>query len=155
MSASYRKSPRLEDRADYLGPLAAHVILVTRLRKPLFSQPNLASECIDALERSTKKFSATVHAYCIMPDHAHVLVEVPEDVSLQQFVHHFKTISSYQLKRLTGEPHWQISYYDHILRREEALGDLAAYIWANPVKAGLVQEAQEYPWSGPAEYLQP
>ena len=54
---------------------------------------------------------------------------------------------------MTGDFAWQISYYDHILRREEALIDVAKYIWMNPVTAGLASSPELYPWSGPAEML--
>lgn len=43
---------------------------------------------------------------------------------------------------------WQRSFYDHALRREETLSDVARYIWHNPVRAGLVMRARDYPWSG-------
>ena len=88
-----------------------------------------------------------------MPDHVHLLIEIPEHTSLEDVIHHFKTVSGFALKRITGEPAWQTSYYDHILRREEALEDIAAYIWANPVTEGLVEDAREYPWSGPRESI--
>ena len=84
-----------------------------------------------------------------MPDHVHLLIEIPEGISLEKIIHHFKTNSGYALKQTTSMPAWQPSYYDHILRREEALEDVAAYIWSNPVAAGLIENAHDYPWSGP------
>lgn len=89
-----------------------------------------------------------------MPDHAHLLVEVPEGVSLQAFVRHFKQLSGYALRRQVGFPVWQISYYDHILRDDEAMLDVARYIWDNPVRKGLVNERAEYPFSGPRDLLE-
>jgi REP element-mobilizing transposase RayT len=137
----------------YLGPLAAHVTLVTRQRLPLFDDDALALTCVKAIETSAARYAATVHAYCLMPDHLHVLIEITDGISLESVIHHFKTVSGYALKRLTGETPWQNSYYDHILRREEALEDVAAYIWMNPVTAGLVREEREYAWSGPRDSL--
>jgi putative transposase len=148
MAARNRKSPRLPSD-EYLGPLAAHVVIVTRQRLPLFREDELAATCLKALENSTETYQAILHAYCLMPDHVHMLIEIPESVSLEAVVHHFKTTSGYSLKQMTRLPAWQTSYYDHILRSEEALENVAEYIWGNPVTAGLVENAWDYPWLGP------
>jgi len=62
----------------------------------------------------------------------------------------FKQRSGYAYRRLTGDREvlWQKSYYDHVLRRDEDLSDAARYIWGNPVRAGLVDNARDYPYSG-------
>ena len=143
-----RRSPRLKE-FDYLGPLAAHVTFVTRRRQALFVNVNLAAVCIKALGEAEAHFSAKVHAYCVMPDHVHALVEMPEGVSLEDFAHRFKQLSGFRLKNLTGSFAWQTSYHDHVLRTEEAIVDVAHYVWDNPVKEGLVESWLEYPSSGP------
>ncbi|MBN2380988.1 hypothetical protein JXM67_14415 [candidate division WOR-3 bacterium] len=48
---------------------------------------------------------------------------------------------------------WQRGYYDHILRKEEDLEIVANYIWGNPVRKGLAETIEEYPFSGPDESL--
>jgi REP element-mobilizing transposase RayT len=88
-----------------------------------------------------------------MPNHVHLLIEIPHGVSLERVIHHFKTTSGFAIKRTIGVPAWQTSYYDHVLRREEALENVAGYIWPNPVTAGLVETADKYPWSGPRDAL--
>jgi hypothetical protein len=83
-----------------------------------------------------------------MPAHLHLLVTGGHDASLVRFVQHFK--------QATGHCHpglWQRSYYDHILRQEEDLGDVARYVWANPVQAGMVENVSAYPYSGPREAM--
>jgi REP element-mobilizing transposase RayT len=85
----FRKSPRLK-HFDYIGPLAAHLVLVTRGRQSLFSDGKLARICIDALTESVRVFGATLHAYCVMPDHVHVLVEILPAKSLTELVRRFK-----------------------------------------------------------------
>jgi REP element-mobilizing transposase RayT len=84
-----------------------------------------------------------------MPDHLHLLVSGQDNSSLTDFVRHFKQLSGHQYKREYGAQLWQISYYDHVLRKEEDLLALARYIWDNPVRAGLVQDRSEYAFSGP------
>jgi REP element-mobilizing transposase RayT len=84
-----------------------------------------------------------------MPDHAHLLIEIPETTSLQKFIRQFKQLSGFRLKQRTGNPAWQISYYDRVLRKEEEIGAVAEYIWYNAVKEGLAEDTLAYPWSGP------
>ena len=43
---------------------------------------------------------------------------------------------------------WQQSFYDHALRKAEDVLDVAAYIFENPVRAGIVDDPADYPWSG-------
>jgi REP-associated tyrosine transposase len=143
-----RKSPRL-DSCNYYGPLVAHVINVTRLREPIFADTALAQVCIDTLNEVANTQQSTIDAYCLMPDHFHVLVEVTAGKTLEDFVKILKQASGFRVKRLTGNPVWQISYYDHIFRKEDAAVDVAAYIWENTVKVGLTANRCDYPWSGP------
>ncbi len=152
MQTRLRRSPRLRD-FDYIGPLACSLTLVTWQRSPFFLRADLSDLCLGCLQTSSQKYEIRVLAYCLMPDHVHLLVEVPEGISLKVFVQHFKQLSGYALKRQTGSPVWQVSYYDHILRDEESLLDVARYIWDNPVTKGLVNECVEYPFSGPRHLL--
>ena len=148
MEPRLRKSPRLKG-FDYAGPYAYSVTLVTRRRQPLFRNPNIVEIGEDALRRTCHQHGFTLHAYCFMPDHAHLLVSGTADSRLPDFVHLFKQLSSYHAKQALGTPLWQISYYDHVVRREEDLTEIAQYIWNNPVRAGLAAEPADYPHSGP------
>jgi len=47
----------------------------------------------------------------------------------------------------TGEPFWQKESYDYWVRNQREFESIRAYIESNPVKAGLVQAPQEFPWS--------
>ena len=152
MQTRLRQSPRLK-AFKYMGPLACSLTLVTRQRAPIFLQPDLSNLCLDCLQRSSQRYGVTVNAYCLMPDHAHFLVELPERVSLGAFVQHFKQLSGYALKQKTGSEPWQISYYDHILHKDESILGVARYIWDNPVRKGLVSARAEYPFSGPRHLL--
>jgi REP element-mobilizing transposase RayT len=145
-------SPRLKN-FDYRGPLAAHLVFVTRQRGAIFTDERAASICVSALEQAALKHQASIHAYCVMPDHVHALVEIPEDERLGVFVRLFKTLSGFRLKQLLGAEVWQTSYYDHILRRDEDILDVARYIWENPVEDGLVADFLDYCFSGPREMM--
>jgi REP element-mobilizing transposase RayT len=88
--------------------------------------------------------------YVIMPNHVHVLLLplVPPPRLLQSL----KGVTAREANRLPGrigEPFWQRESYDHSVRDEAEWRRIAGYIEKNPVKAGLVGQPGEYPWSSP------
>jgi len=147
-----RQSPRLKD-FTYEGPFAYHLTFVMRGRLPLFQTGEAVRLCLEALEAACQRYDFSALAYCFMPDHVHLLLAGQEASSLRNFARHFKQISGYRFKRKHGASLWQISYYDHVLRREEDVEQIAAYIWDNPVRAAMVESRLEYPFSGPRELM--
>jgi putative transposase len=83
-----------------------------------------------------------------MPDHLHLPVEGAEGSDLAQLIKTFKQASSFDHKQRTGRPLWQRSYYDHVLRSPDELQPALEYVLGNPVRAGLVDEPEAYPFSG-------
>ena len=152
MPRAFRRSPRLAEY-DYRGPLNAFLTFVTRGRRPIFEDATLAQIALDHLNATAAKFEAEVLSYCIMPDHMHLLVFIDERASMKEFVRRFKQTSGFALKKELGVEAWQISYYDRVLRKEEAAEDVALYIWNNPVVTGTVDAIQDYQWSGPRERM--
>jgi putative transposase len=93
-------------------------------------------------------------AYCLMPDHLHLLV-TPEggadlSIVLGQY-ESFVTRSAWG-HGIVGTL-WHRSFYDHILRKQEAATDVVAYILNNPVRAGLVEQWEDWPWCGMPDAL--
>jgi len=84
-----------------------------------------------------------------MPEHLHLLLEgQKEDANLKKFISMFKQKTSYVYKKKTGKKLWQENYYEHILRKDEAIKDVARYILGNPIRRGLVNDLLSYPFSG-------
>jgi putative transposase len=109
-------------------------------------QPAFNQQIVDVLTQTTKERTTQLYAWCLMPDHAHLLVQDPDVV---EFVRLFKGRSTSPARRYkSGRRLWQRSFYDHGLRREESVETVAKYIFENPVRAGLVENPAEYPWSG-------
>jgi putative transposase len=148
-----RQSPRLRG-FGYTGPFAYHLTFVTRDRLPAFQADKVVQPCLDALKMACERHGFDALAFCFMPDHLHLLLAGRDGSSLQDFVRYFKQTSGYRFKRKHGASLWQISYYDHVVRRDEDVGQIAAYIWDNPVRAGLVESGLEYAFSGPRELME-
>ena len=117
------------------------------MRFPWFSAyAELAEEAVQLLMQLASDRGSMVYAWCIMPDHLHLLLR---DTNVIDFVRLFKgklVPKAAMLKR--DQQLWQRSFYDHGLRKDEDLEHTAAYAWENPVRAGLVADAAEYVWSG-------
>jgi REP element-mobilizing transposase RayT len=79
-----------------------------------------------------------------MPDHLHVLVVAgAAPKSLSQMVRDVKVFSS----RAARTSLWQRGFYEHIVRSDEILETIAFYIVGNPVRAGLAEHPEDWPWT--------
>jgi REP element-mobilizing transposase RayT len=88
-------------------------------------------------------------AWCIMPNHVHVVVEPIGGSSLGGIVHSWKSFSAKEANRMLGRngPFWHKDYFDRFIRDEGHLGRTVEYVENNPVKAGLVATNADWPWS--------
>ena len=125
------------------------ITLTTHRRARSFRNQGLVRLCQDKLVEAAEHHRFAVLAYCFMPDHLHLLVQGSEGSRLIPFVQRFKQATGHRFKARRGEPLWQRSFYDHVLRGEEDMEQVAEYIWDNPVRAGLVVDRNVYPHWGP------
>lgn len=83
-----------------------------------------------------------------MPDHLHLLLEGLGGASdFCQLMKDVKQRTSYQAIRLGAGRLWQDGYYDRIVRQDEDVAAYVDYILQNPVRAGLVERAEDYPYA--------
>ena len=75
-----------------------------------------------------------LQAWCVMPNHVHVLVYVPGEARLDRILHSWKSYSAHAigLGRI-----WAREYFDHIVRGEDEMERIGDYIRLNPLRAGL------------------
>lgn len=90
-----------------------------------------------------------LYAWVVMPNHVHVLVEVLPISSLSEIMHSWKSFTAKEANRYYRRSgrFWQAEYFDRAIRDEQHWRDAVEYIHNNPVKAGLVQIAEEWPFS--------
>ena len=89
-----------------------------------------------------------VLAWMLMPDHLHVLLELGEMESLPALMRRVKCVTAgvaNAVDHRTGRV-WMPGYHDHALRCEESIAAAARYMIVNPVRAGLVRRAGDYPY---------
>lgn len=110
------------------------------------------SECAEIVQKALLHFDAERYrliAWCIMPNHVHVLFETFPGHPIGEVIHSWKTFTARGINKLHGQsgPLWQDDYFDTFMRDDEHLAAEVAYIERNPVNAGLVKHATHWPWS--------
>lgn len=143
-----RKNLRLQAR-NYLGRRFYFLTLCLESRRRFGANPRVASWLMACLRKHSKASGFFIHAYCVMPDHLHILVCARSDESnLMAFVESFKQETGLEFARRTSRRLWQFKYYDRILRGSDSPERVAWYIWCNPVRKGLCRTPQDYPFLG-------
>jgi REP element-mobilizing transposase RayT len=94
-----------------------------------------------------------LHAVVIMPDHVHLLLSPLRDgdgwpFALVDILQCLKSATAHRINKFLHHsgPVWEEESFDHVLRSDESLKEKCEYIRQNPVKAGLVRRAEDYPW---------
>ena len=103
---------------------------------------------LDVLADVTGHFNWTVHAYCLMGNHYHLLVETP-DGNLARGMRQLNGVYTQRFNR-RHQRVWHVfqgRYKAIIVQKESYLLELARYIVLNPVRARMVRSAWERPWS--------
>lgn len=104
---------------------------------------------VDQFLQTAKRFDIEILAYCVIPDHIHLLVQGDrEDADFKEFVRLAKLKTGYRFKREHRASLWQEGYYDRVLRDEETTESVVYYIVANPIRKGLVENKEDYPFWG-------
>ena len=124
-----------------------HVTIVTSNKKKIFADLVLGRLVVRSLIRLERTERASTMAFVIMPDHMHWLFRLPRHSNLSSMVGAMKSQSSSLINRQLDVPgaNWQRGFCDRALRRDEDIVQVARYIVANPLQAGLVSDIGEYP----------
>ena len=134
---------------DYRGLYRYFLTFSTMRRRPVFRDERMSSVTLMQLRRTARLEGFAVLAYCLMPDHVHLLVEGRTDAAdFRTFVRRAKQRSGQVYAHETGERLWQDGYFERVLRNDTDVREVARYIVWNPVRAGLARTPQEYPHLG-------
>jgi putative transposase len=115
-------------------------------RRPIFAEPNHAKVVLDAIRWLHGSGRFFVDAAVVMPDHFHMAGQLQQS-TLSNVMHTLKRFSANKIVRVgVATPVWQKGYYDHALRDDEDYRIKVQYLIDNPVRAGLVKRAQDYPF---------
>jgi len=120
-------------------------------RQPILACHACAAILIREWQNAYEQRGWKIGAYVIMPDHVHFLcTPTQEALSLSIFVGSWKEWTAKTIQKVTTDVKrvWQKEFFDHVLRNEESYQEKLAYIWNNPVRAGLVEHQDTWPFFG-------
>jgi len=145
---------------------AYYLTSVAHDRLPVFKTAMLKTIACNALNEARTSASLLIFAYVVMPDHLHALIgsqRKPSEVSRyvngisgHRVINYLKEKGFYsslqKLQRESGNRQHKYSLWDHhpnlkLITTENGLIEKANYIHQNPVRAGLVERAEDYRWS--------
>jgi putative transposase len=118
---------------------------VTAQRFTLLSRFAAADLLVDVFLHYRAQRKYLLHEFVIMPDHFHALLTPADGISLERAVQFIKGGFSFRLK--SGTPVWQASFTNHRVRDDRDFQRHREYIQMIPVRAGLVQEMEDYKYS--------
>ncbi|AFT70043.1 Transposase of ISGbem_B [Alloalcanivorax dieselolei B5] len=134
-------------RLEFAGALY-HVTSRGNRRDLIYEADEDRHAFLAVLDDVDETFNWVCHAYCLMGNHYHLLIETP-DGNLSKGMRHLNGVYTQVFNRhhrRVGHV-FQGRYKAILVDREEYLLELARYIVLNPVRAGLVRDALDWPWS--------
>ena len=116
-------------------------------RERLFIYAAFANLFIDTLYRYRKEKKYQIHAFVLMPEHFHAVITPAPDITVERAMQFLKGGYSFRVKKELNRNFdiWQPGFTDHRVRIGE-YEEFRLYIDQNPVKAGLVKKAEDYPY---------
>jgi putative transposase len=109
----------------------------------------MATLLIDVLRSQALAGRFTIHDFVVMPDHVHILITLPGELTVEKAVQFIKGGFSFRAKKelgFMGEV-WQKGFSEVGVREKSNFLEHRRYIEQNPLKAGLAASPEEYPYS--------
>jgi len=141
-----------KSRIHYDGALY-HVITRGNDRKIVFEGENEKEEYLGIIKRYKERYGFKIYSYCIMDNHAHLLIEVEKTPlsKIMQGIQQVYTQRYNKAKKQTGHVFEQ-RYKAFLCDKDSYLLNLVRYIHQNPIKASII-DGIEYKWSSHVEYI--
>jgi len=126
-----------------------HVINRGNARSEVFHKAEDYKAFLELLAGAKKRHSVKTFAFCLMPNHFHLLLEPSSSTALSQFMQWLLTshVRRYHRHYHSSGHVWQGRFKSFPIQRDEHLLTVMRYVLQNPVRAGLVRLAAEWAWS--------
>jgi putative transposase len=140
-------------RIEYPGAYY-HVTARGNERKEVFKSERDRQKFLEYLESSVVRYGAIIHAYCLMINHYHVLLETSTG-NLSQVMQHINGAYTnyFNAKRKRSGHLFQGRYKAILVEADEYATELSRYIHLNPVRVGAASMPDEYRWSSYRDYI--
>lgn len=140
-------------RIEYEGALY-HVTARGNERKRIYFTQADYKKFFTYIKGAEEKYGILIHCYVLMGNHYHLLIETPH-ANLSKAMHHINSsYTAYLNRKRKRVGHlFQGRYKAIVIDKDTYLVELSRYIHLNPVRAGIVQKPQEYPYSSYRAYI--
>jgi len=131
-----------------------HVILRGNARRAIFFDDDDRSRWMNILQTGLKRYQDEIHAFCWMTNHVHM--------AIRSGAHPLSELMRFTAGQYSRQTNFKMGRSGHLFQRryqailvdaDSYLLELIRYIHLNPVRGGLVDDPQDYPWSSHREYL--
>ncbi|HBO34873.1 MAG TPA: transposase [Anaerolineaceae bacterium] len=144
-------------RRNYVPGGTYFFTIVTDHRRKIFDTPKKLDLLLNTIRQVQRSKPFELLAYCLLPDHIHLLITFPEgDSDFPIRMREVKRLTTlWMRKELKGgvESIWQDKYWEHTIRDERDLQIHFDYIHYNPVKHSLSQRFDGWKWSSFRDYF--
>lgn len=132
-----------------------HVIQRGNNRQAIFASPEDYRFMLSLLAENAGKFSVQIHAYVLMGNHFHLLATPETDTALPQMMQAVgrRYVRYFNDRQGRTGTLWEGRYRSTLIETERYLMACMAYIDLNPVRAGMVADARDHPWSSHGHYI--
>lgn len=132
-----------------------HVIQCGHDRQPIFLDEDDYVAFLTWLRDASKLFKVAIHAYVLMPNHVHLLLSPTDQTGLARMMQWIGRcyVPYFNRKYQRDGALWKGRYKATVLDAGRYFMACCRYIELNPVRAGLVDEPSEYPWSSYAHHI--
>ena len=126
-----------------------HIITRGNQKQRVFLDEQDCEAYLSRLKRYKLKLGFLIYAFCLMPNHVHLIGEPKETADLAKFMHGLnRSYTAYFNKKYNKVGYlWQGRFKSKVVVKDSYLIDCLNYIELNPVRANMVRTAQDYPWS--------
>jgi putative transposase len=132
-----------------------HVIQRGNNRQAIFAKTADYQRLLDLLDDNARQFEVAIHAYVLMSNHFHLLVTPQTSDGLPQMMQAVgrRYVRYFNDSQQRSGTLWEGRYRSTLIQTDRYLLACMSYIDLNPVRAGLVAQAADYPWTSHGHYI--
>jgi len=128
-----------------------HVLNRGNHRQTLFAAPEEFATFLELVTAATEKFKMRLWGYCLMSNHWHFVIEVESSDDMSRWVHWISNrhvrLYHRENRQLGGGHIYQGRFKSFPIQDERYLFEVLRYVEANPLRARLVERAEQWLWS--------
>lgn len=125
--------------------------MITKDRKQFFKDPDLSELFMVGTELTMDYYGFDLDAYCILPDHVHLLITLPDGVyDYSHILQDIRHVATRFIRYHCKKPDlilWSCGYWSHTIQSPRDLQTHYDYIHYNPVQHGYVKSIDKWLWS--------